>query len=122
METSTGDDGTARIRAFVNLQKEDLESVAAEKEVIFSVPSKGHEVRAKLVRTVGSLELSSQPLPAPSADQVGKVLRATIANLGGAHAALIQTLSPDRRKEFENFLGRLDLACASDDTSTWPSW
>jgi ATP-dependent helicase HrpB len=127
VDTSTGDDGTARIRHFVSVRKSDLESVAVEKELVFSVPSKGHEVRAKLVRVVGSLELSSTPLPAPSTDRVGKVLGKVIYEFGGAYAALISTLTPDKRRSLDSFLGRLQLASSSScnenaDPCSWPSW
>jgi hypothetical protein len=58
VDTTTGDDGAARIRSFASIDKETLLNMAVEREMVFSVPSRGHEVRARKVLVVGSLELS----------------------------------------------------------------
>jgi len=58
VQTSTGPDSISRIRSYVSLSKELLDDVAIEKDVVYTVPSKGYEVRAKQVRSVGQLELS----------------------------------------------------------------
>jgi ATP-dependent helicase HrpB len=108
--TSTGDDGTARIRSFVSIEEPDLQAVAVEKDVVFAVPSRGYEVRAKRVVKVGSLELSSTPLPAPSSDLIAPVLQQVIRDMGGAYTALTQTMPPTKRQRLDTLLARLELA------------
>jgi len=83
VQTSTGPDSISRIRSFVSLSKELLDDVAIEKDVVYTVPNKGYEVRAKQVRSVGQLELSSIPLPGPSPQQVSLALFEAMADLGG---------------------------------------
>jgi ATP-dependent helicase HrpB len=120
--TSTGDDGTARVRGFASIDEAALLDVAVERDVVFSVPSRGHEVRARRILAVGNLELSSQPLPAPPAEKVTSILLETIRGLGGVHTALLQSLPPDKRKTIQQLRGRVRLAQKlSEDISTWPA-
>ena len=109
-DTSTGDDGKARIRSFVKINSETLERAAVEQDELFTVPSRGHEVRARRVRKVGYLELSSSPLPAPSAEDATKVLLKTIRSLGGVKAALFQTQSKEIQQQIAQLRGRVRLA------------
>mmetsp|Transcript_10397 Transcript_10397/g.11146 ORF Transcript_10397/g.11146 Transcript_10397/m.11146 type:complete len:152 (+) Transcript_10397:561-1016(+) len=93
VQTSTGPDSISRIRSFVSLSKELLDDVAIEKDVVYTVPNKGYEVRAKQVRSVGQLELSSIPLPGPSPQQVSLALFEAMADLGGISKALSRFFS-----------------------------
>jgi ATP-dependent helicase HrpB len=123
VETSTSDDGKARVRAFAGIDKESLLQMAMERDVIFTVPSRGHEVRAKRVMAVGSLELSSRPLPVPSSEQVCEALKQTIEDLGGVFSAIIQTLSSAQRERLDELCSRVNLARrqSGDMGSSWPS-
>ena len=58
VDTSTSDDGKARIRSFAPIDKTILLDMAVERDVTFTVPSRGHEVRARRVLAVASLELA----------------------------------------------------------------
>ena len=126
VETSTGDDGKARIRSFAPIDKDTLLDAAAEQDVLFTVPSRGYEVRARRVVSVGTLELSSMPLPSPSADQVTSILKDTIQYLGGIHAALVQTLAPEKRRRVDELCSRVRLATklskneGDNNGNSWP--
>ena len=120
VDTSTGDDGTARIRSFAAVSRDALMKVAVERDTVFTVPSRGHEVRACRVLAVGSLVLSSTPLPTPPADKIVAVLRETIRSMGGVNAALLQTLPKTTRQEVEGLRGRLRLAQKLSTISDWP--
>ena len=120
-ETSTGDDGIARIRSFASINSEALHRVAKVKEVAFAVPSRGYEVRARRSTMVGSLELASTPLPTPSGDEVTKILLETIRSLGGVGVALVQNLSKKKSAELEGLRERVRLAASLSDPSDWPS-
>lgn len=113
VDTSTSDDGKARIRAFAPVDKESLLDTAVERDVVFTVPSRGHEVRAKRILAVGELELSSTPLPAPSPEQIVQVLKETIDSLGGVHAALVQSLPPDKRQALDELCSRVRLGTST---------
>ncbi|CAB9528232.1 ATPdependent RNA helicase [Seminavis robusta] len=119
-ETTTGDDGIARIRSYASVTEDALRRVAIEKEVVFTVPSRGHEVRAKRSLTVGSLELSSTPLPAPTAEARSEILLETIRQLGGVSTALLQNIPRDKRTEIEELRERVRLAVSLDSGSDWP--
>jgi ATP-dependent helicase HrpB len=121
-ETTTGDDGIARIRSYASISSEALHRVATEREVVFTVPSRGHEVRARRSMMVGSLELSSTPMPAPPSDEVSKILLDTIRELGGVYVALLQKLPKDKRAEVEELRERVRLAVSLDSTSSWPPY
>jgi len=122
-ETSTGDDSKVRIRAFAAISKDDLMEQSIEHEVVFTVPSRGHEVRARKVRMIGSLELDSTPMPMPSPEKVTSILKETISSLGGYYIALMQTLAPEKRTKVESLIQRVRLAVRvkrDDDEDLWP--
>jgi ATP-dependent helicase HrpB len=123
VDTSTSDDGKARIRSFASIDKKILLDMAVERDVIFTVPSRGHEVRARRVLAVGALELASNPLPAPSAEQTVEVLKETIQSMGGVYASLLQTLAPDKRQQLDELCNRVRLAAklSGNDAAIWPS-
>ena len=122
LETTTGDDGKARIRSFASVSKETLLDMAEEKDVVFTVPSRGHEVRARRVLGVGSLELRSSPLPTPSGEEVCRVLKRTIRDLGGVHAFLIQSASADKRDLILEFCNKIRLATSLSTHEEWPDF
>jgi ATP-dependent helicase HrpB len=120
-ETSTSDDGIARIRSFAAISADALFRVAHETEVVFTVPSRGHEVRARRSWMVGALELSSTPLPCPCAAEVTKLLLDTIRSIGGVHVALVQTLGKEKRAAVEELLERVRLATLlGGSPADWP--
>jgi ATP-dependent helicase HrpB len=121
-ETTTGDDGIARIRSYASISSEALHRMATEREVVFTVPSRGHEVRARRSMMVGSLELSSTPMPSPPCDEVRKLLLDTIRELGGVSAALLQKMPKDKRAEVEELRERVRLAVSLGSTSNWPPY
>lgn len=120
-ETSTADDGIARVRSFASITDEILHSVAKEKEVAFTVPSRGYEVRARRSLMVGSLVLASTPLPSPPAAEVTKILMETIRSLGGVSISLVQNLPKKKTIELEGLRERVRLAVSLSDPSDWPS-
>lgn len=109
VETSTGPDSISRIRSYVSLSKELLDDVAIENELVYTVPSKGYEVRAKQVRSVGQLELSSSPLPSPSPEQKSIALLEAMASLGGITLALSKFLSSNEKSQVEELIARIRL-------------
>ena len=123
VETSTGDDAKTRIRAFAAIAKEDLMERSIEREIAFTLPSRGHEVRARRVRMIGSLELDSTPLPLPSPETVSDILKDTIKSLGGYYVALMQALIPEKRSHVESLFQRVRLAAkmTRDDVDNWPA-
>lgn len=122
VDTSTGDDGTARIRRFAAVGKDALGAVAVERDTVFTVPSRGHKVCARRIVAVGILELSTTPLPTPPGEEASAVLLDAIRGLGGVNAALLQSLPKERRDEIEELRGRVRLARKlSSDEVSWPS-
>jgi ATP-dependent helicase HrpB len=119
VDTSTGDDGTARIRSYAGITKDALTAVAVERDIVFTVPSRGYEVRARRVLSVGSLELASTPLPTPPAYKAASILLETIRGIGGV-SALLQMLSKDSREKVDELLCRVGLARKLSRTSSWP--
>ena len=122
VETSTGDDAKTRIRAFASISKKDLLERSIEREIAFAVPSRGHEVRARRVRMIGSLELDSTPLPLPSPEKVSELLKDTIQSLGGYYVALTQALIPEKRSHVDSLFQRVRLAAkmTRDEGDRWP--
>ncbi|KAI2514119.1 ATP-dependent helicase C-terminal [Fragilaria crotonensis] len=120
VDTSTGDDGIARIRSFAAIGREKLLGAAVERDSFFTVPSRGHEVRACRLLEIGAIELSSLPLPTPSTDQITAVLKDAIRASGGVHAALVQTLPKDRATKLNDLRGRVRLAQKLSSISDWP--
>lgn len=121
VDTSTGDDKKARIRSFAGINNDALERVAVERDTVFTVPSRGHEVRARRVRMVGTLELSSTPLPTPSTEEVAAVLLDTIRSLGGVNAALLKPLAKEKFGEIQDLRERVRLATKLSEEPDWPS-
>ena len=120
LDTSTGDDGKTRIRSYVKTSQDSLLQVAVETDDIFTVPSRGHEVRARRLLKVGSLELSSTPLPSPSTEAVTRVLMETIEKLGGVNAALVQTQSKKKKQAIDDLRERVGLAIKMTSPEEWP--
>jgi ATP-dependent helicase HrpB len=120
VDTSTGDDGLSRIRAFASINKEELLAVAEERETVFTVPSRGHEVRSRKVLAVGALELSSTPLPLPSAEKVAAALKDAVTNLGGVYIALVKSLHGDKHTMVDELCNRVRLARKLSEDSEWP--
>jgi ATP-dependent helicase HrpB len=122
LDTSTGDDGKTRIRSFVSIDKEELLAVAEERETVFTVPSRGHEVRARKVLEVGALELSSTPLPAPSAEEVTAALKDAISSIGGVYAALVKPLTGDKYAMVNELCCRIRLARKLSEEQQHTEW
>ena len=120
-ETTTGDDGITRIRSYAPISKESLFQVAQEKDVTFTVPSRGHEVRCRRCLMVGSLELSSTPLPSPPPEEISKILLETIRSMGGVKTAILDTLSKDNRASVDELRARVRLATSLGSFSQSPS-
>ena len=120
LDTSTGDDGKTRIRSYVRTSQDSLLEVAVETDDIFTVPSRGHEVRARRVLKVGSLELSSTPLPSPSTEAVTRVLLETIKKLGGVNVALVQSQSKKKKQAIDGLRERVGLAVKMTSPEEWP--
>jgi ATP-dependent helicase HrpB len=121
VETSTSDDGIVRIRSFAPISSEALHRVAQEKDVVFTVPSRNHEVRSRRSLMVGALELRSTPLSSPSGAEVSRILLETIRSLGGVDRALLQNMPQDKRASVEDLRQRVRLAMTLDSHSDWPS-
>ena len=120
VDTSTGDDGTARIRSFAAISEAAVRGVAVEKDKVFTVPSRGHEVRACRVLHVGALELLSTPLPKPPPAQATAVLLDTLRGLGGVSAALLRPLPPKKAEVVEELRQRVRLAAELSSADEWP--
>uniref|UniRef100_A0A7S1Z6U6 Helicase C-terminal domain-containing protein n=2 Tax=Ditylum brightwellii TaxID=49249 RepID=A0A7S1Z6U6_9STRA len=124
LDTSTGDDGKTRIRSYVTIHDGILrrEDVSVEKDVVFTVPSRGHEVRARRVRTVGALELSSVPTPTPpSPDDVAGALLDAIRSIGGVYKALYPYLSNEKKTLMDNLRSRVRLGRTFSSAGGWPA-
>ena len=124
VETSAGDDGEARIRSFASLgDGTRLLELAAKRDVVFTDPSRGYEVRARRVLEIGAIELSSNPLPAPPAEKVSEVLLDVIRELGGVAEALLKPLSKDKQHAVDELLERVRLASklwSEEKRAMWP--
>ncbi|VEU39637.1 unnamed protein product [Pseudo-nitzschia multistriata] len=121
VETNTGPDGISRMRSYVPLSRDLLEGIATEEELLYTVPSKGHQVRAKLVRSVGRIELSSSPLPSPSPDKVAEaLLRAMAEHRGGIAGSLLVFLAPKEQSMVEELVSRIRLDRELTGADDWP--
>ncbi|KAG7349020.1 ATP-dependent helicase [Nitzschia inconspicua] len=122
--TSTGPDGISRIRSFVPISK-DLKS-SSEKDLVYTVPSKGYEVRAKRIAAIGQLEISSSPLPRPTGEQVTMALWEAMTGLGGIRKALLQFFPLKDKEAVDELVARIqldqNLCTESDLLLPWPSW
>ena len=92
---------------------------SVEKEEVYAVASKGYEVRARRVSKVGSLVLSSTPLPSPSSEEVTNVLLDTIDLLGGV-SALLQMQEKKNYAAIVELQRRVQLARESSSDEEWP--
>ena len=110
VETATGDDGNARITTFAPIDRKSIANIAEEITKVYTEPTKGHEVRARRVICIGDIELSSNPLPSPPADEVASVLLDAIRRLGGVSDALLKPLPKSKREEVEVLRDRVRLA------------
>jgi ATP-dependent helicase HrpB len=119
IDTSTGDDGKTRIRSYVEIDSSTLRDVAVEKDEVYVVESKGYEVRARKVTKVGSLILSSLPLPSPPAEEMTELLLNTIEDIGGM-PALLSMQSKKLLGEISELRQRIRLAQELTATE-WPS-
>ena len=122
METNTGPDGISRVRSYVSLTKFLLEDIAVDRQLVYTVPSKGYQVRAKQVNSVGSIELSSAPLPSPSPGEVSKaLLEAMNKDLGGIANALLKFLTPKDKSTVDELITRIRLDKElTRDENNWP--
>lgn len=109
VDTSTGDDGKTRIRSYCKLDPTTIKKVATETEEVYTVASKGYEVRKRRVAKVGSLILSQSTLPSPSSDEVTRVLLGTIDSIGGI-SALLTLQSKKDAAAIDELLQRFSLA------------
>ncbi len=121
VETNTGPDGISRVRSYVSLTKDLLEEIAVDRELLYTVPSKGYQVRAKQVNSVGSIELSSSPLPSPSPDEVSKALLDAMKNdLGGIDNALLKFIAPNYKTIVEELISRIRFDQELNEDAAWP--
>jgi len=120
IDTSTGDDDKTRIRSYVNIDLQSLLNVAEEKDEVYTVASKGYEVRARKVVKVGSLNLSSLPLPSPPPEEVTEALLRAINSLGGVNTALMQNQPKKTLQAITEFRQRLSLARKLSNDEEWP--
>lgn len=118
VDTSTGDDGKTRIRSYVDIESSTLRDVSSEVDEVYVVESKGYEVRARKTTKVGSLVLSSMPLPSPSAEQVTEILLDTIDDIGGV-SALLSMQSKKSAQEISELRQRIRFASELSDIE-WP--
>jgi len=119
VDTSTGDDGKTRVRAYGKMDLAMLHEVSSIKEEVYVVPSKVYRVRKRRVRKVGALVPFSNTLPSPSSDEVTDVLLDAIDSLGGV-SALIPMQTKKNSIDILELRTRIALAqkCSSDDI--WP--
>lgn len=121
-ETSTGDDGVTRIRTYASVPSETLLADprhARAEDVVFTVPSKGHEVRARRVVRWGALELSSAPLAAPSPEDATRALLDALRDNGGVRRLL--PTGKKARSAVAELRARVRLARTDDDEEDeWP--
>jgi ATP-dependent helicase HrpB len=120
IDTSTGDDGITRIRAYAKIDLNHLNQVSKEYREVYAVQSKGYEVRARKVTKVGHLELSSTTLPSPSSDEVAKVLVDTIVDLGGVYKAIIPLQPKKVIYSLSDLKHRIRLARKLTSEESWP--
>ena len=118
IDTSTGDDGKTRIRSYVDIESSTLRDVSSEVDEVYVVESKGYEVRARKTTKVGSLVLSSVPLPSPSAEQTTELLLDTIDDIGGV-TALLSLQSKKGAQEISDLRQRIRFATELSDIE-WP--
>ncbi|EED86909.1 predicted protein [Thalassiosira pseudonana CCMP1335] len=119
VDTSSGDDGKTRIRAYSPIDMNELKKVSMEKSEVYAVATKGYEVRARKVTKVGSLVIASSPLPSPSPDEVVDVLLDALSSIGGL-PALLPMQSKKDVAEIVSLRNRVALA-RKHSNEDWPS-
>ena len=97
-----------------------LVDVAVEQQETYTVASKGYEVRARKVLKVGSLELSSSPLPSPPPAAVSNALLTAIESLGGVNVALLQSQSKRNLSAIAAIRRRIAVARKLTSDDEWP--
>lgn len=98
-----------------------MEDVAVDRSLLYTVPSKGYQVRAKQVNSVGNIELSSAPLPSPSPEEVSKtLLEAMNEDLGGIANALLKFLGPKEQSRVEQLSTRISFDKELTQDADWP--
>ena len=120
LTTSSGDDGISRIRSYAPINIENLKDIAIEKDEIYTVESRGFEVRARRVLKVGSLELSSTPIEAPSSEEITETLVQTIVAQGGVNKAILQNQSKQSKIAIDELRNRIRIASKLSQAQTWP--
>ena len=118
VDTSSGDDGKTRIRAYSPIDMNELKKVSMEKSEVYAVATKGYEVRARKVTKVGSLVIASSPLPSPSPDEVVDVLLDALSSIGGL-PALLPMQSKKDVAEIVSLRNRVALA-KKHSNEDWP--
>ncbi|KAL7553757.1 hypothetical protein ACHAWF_017074 [Thalassiosira exigua] len=120
VETFTGDDGKARIKAYSKIDPSALHDIASEEEEVYTVPSKGYQVRKRRVNRVGHLILSSKTMPSPTSEETTNALLDTMLDVGGI-PALIAMQPKKVANQLAEMQKRIALAreCASEDEH-WP--
>ena len=120
IDTSTGDDSKTRIRSYCKIDASILRDVASEHDEVYTVASKGYEVRKRKVVKVGSVILSSSTLPSASSEETTEALCDAIETLGGVAGLL--SLQPKKiMAEIEEFLDRISLAQQNSSDLEWPA-
>ena len=129
LDTSTSDDGKTRIRSYCPISLSPLDYVKeymTTKQRVFTVPSRGHELRARLETSIGSIITSSQPISLSEIEHPEIVIPTTFLSSiqsfgGGITKMLIQSDS-----QLQQLLLRLDLLSSSltttDDHYLLPEW
>ncbi|KAL7469346.1 hypothetical protein ACHAXS_009610 [Conticribra weissflogii] len=121
VDTITGDDRKVRIRSYCKVGVSTLNCWATEMDEVYTVASKGYEVRARRVTKVGSLELTSTPLPSPGAHEVSNALIDAIKSIGGV-TFMIPMQSKTDIAEILQLRNRVRLATKlSSDEIMWPA-
>ena len=92
-----------------------------DRALLYTVPSKGYQVRAKQVKCVGSIQLFETPLPSPSREDVSNtLLEAMKEDLGGIANALQKFLSPNEKVRVEELMARIRLDTELTEENDWP--
>lgn len=120
LSTSTSDDNKTRIRSYVKIQENLLRDIAEEVEEVYTVASKGYEVRAKKVKKVGALQLESIPVSLSNSGKIAEVLLNTIQSLGGVFPALKPLQSKKDLIAIQDLICRVRLARKLSSDEDWP--
>ena len=104
-------DNISRIRSYVTLSKDLLDGIATEKDLVYTVPSKGYAVRSKRVRSIGHIELDAVPLRngSLSFEQIAQALFDAISTMGGIRMAITKFVSAKEQAQIEQLVSRITL-------------